>query len=149
MTRRRAFLLAGATFFVGLASGGACGYSLGSRHPEEPRLPAEGDKEPPTVESLPTTGDSNLDELRRLAVRAPIGELVQARVHFAASISDDYKEDPILWQGLSRLANEVLRSDAISDRKMFARWLAQIIEAGSPALAGPLKSLAQQLRAIK
>lgn len=77
---------------------------------------------------LATSGDAELDELRRLAVKAPIEELVQRRLVFMNSISGDYRSDPTLWKGIERLCDHVLASPATADRKISARLLAQVIE---------------------
>src|SRR5262245_35073736 len=98
---RRAFIFAGAAFLGGAVFGTACGYSLGAAagptpSPSEPAAPA-------------STGDAKLDELRRLAVTAPIEELVAEHLDFVWWRERHYPNDAVLWQGVSRLAREVLR----------------------------------------
>lgn len=146
--KRRAFLIAGATFFVGLASGGACGYSIASSR--SPDADSGGDKPTPVQDQkLPVTGDPELDELRRLATRASLDELVATRVHFAHSVSKTYRDDEFLWLGMERLAREVIGRESVPDRRLFSRWLAQIIENGDARFSANLLPLAAQLRTIR
>lgn len=140
MSSRRAFLLAGATFVAGSALGGACGYSLAASAGKEA---GGGDAD------LATSGDAELDELRRLAVKAPIEELVQRRLVFMNSISGDYRSDPTLWKGIERLCDHVLASPATADRKISARLLAQVIERADSKWRDLLSARAEQMKGIR
>ncbi len=113
MTSRRAFLLAGSMFAAGTLVGGACGYTLGAAKTEDsagaaPGVVPEPKKKKPDEVVLEPSGDATLDELRRLAVKAPIEELVAQSSLFLGLRSRDYRDDQTLWQGLNRLANEVI-----------------------------------------
>lgn len=144
MPTRRAFLLASGSLLLGAAAGGACGYSLGSTRVSVPATPA--DEEAATE---PSTGDAMLDELRRLAVKAPIEELVQRGVFFVTSLNRSYTNDQVLWTGVDRLARELVRNEKIADRRLLARFIAQMIESGPEAHVRPLRSLREALLGIR
>lgn len=140
MPTRRAFLLAGATFVAGSALGGACGYSLAATTTKDAGA-GEADLAP--------SGDVELDELRRLAVKAPIEELVQRRLIFINMLTKVYPNDRTCWLGIGRLADEVLSTRPFQDRRAFARWLAQVIEGADPAVTADLRSRIASLRSQK
>jgi hypothetical protein len=140
MPTRRAFLLAGTTFAVGSVLGGACGYSLAASATKDTGT-EDGDLAP--------SGDVELDELRRLAVKAPIEELVQRRMNFLNSISGDYRDDPILWKGIGRLCDQVLASPKAPDRTLNARLLAQVIERADAKWRELLSVRAEQMKGIR
>ena len=140
MSSRRAFLLAGATFVAGSALGGACGYSLAASAGKEA---GGGDAE------LATSGDAELDELRRLAVKAPIEELVQRRLFFVTTLVNAYREDQVLWRGVGRLCDAVLSSVEVPDRRLFSRFLVQLIENGPPGQTQQLTPRCAELRLVK
>jgi hypothetical protein len=109
---RRMFLLIGGAFLGGTAVGGACGYSIGVARgesvqqpagPETPAKPAAGE-EP----ELGTSGDIELDELRRLAIKAPLDDLFEKASMFLTMQLKHYKDDPILWRGVERMSREIL-----------------------------------------
>ncbi|MBL8727224.1 MAG: hypothetical protein JNM25_02255, partial [Planctomycetes bacterium] len=131
---RRVFLLAGITFAVGTAAGGWSGYAIGA---------AAGDGE------LEPTGDADLDELRRLAVKAPIEELLAKRLVFLNCLFEDYPRDRILWSGARRIAEALVAGREIPDRRLYARFLAQVIESNDPEFTAPLLPLAPALRKVK
>ena len=139
MPTRRAFVLGGAMFATGLSLGGACGYAIGSRRTEEPG------KE----EDLASSGDADLDELRRLAVKAPIEELVKHRATFLTYISRTYRRDSILWRGVDRLVDEILNNDRFPERAMAAQTLAQVIDLSDAGVAESLRKRITQLRKIR
>jgi hypothetical protein len=121
MTNRRAFLGMGLTFVAGNAIGAACGYSAGAAaRPPDPTSRSEGDLKP--------TGDNDLEELRRLAVKAPIEELVEKNLLFFVMLDRSYRNDPVLWRGVARLSAEVVSNDRLKDRAMIARRLVVAIE---------------------
>ena len=146
MPTRRAFLLAGSTFAVGVSFGGACGYAVGAGKSGEGG--GEG-KAKAKEEELPPTNDVELDELRRLAVKAPIEELVERRLVFIAALSIDYRKDEVLWRGVGRLCDEVLSRQDYPERRRTARSLAQVIEVGEPGLQALLGHKIKELRSIK
>ncbi len=141
MPTRRAFVLGGAMFTTGLSLGGACGYAIGSRRAEEPGEQKE--------EEQASSGDADLDELRRLAVKAPIEELVKHRATFLMYISRTYRRDSILWRGVDRLVDEVLNNDRFPERAMAAQTLAQVIDLSDPGVAESLRKRITQLRKIR
>lgn len=139
MPTRRAFLIAGSTFTLGTAVGGACGYSIAAK----PDPVAAGDV------ALEPTNDVELDELRRLAVKAPIAELIEKRLVFLNSLTKSYPKDEVLWKGASRLADAVLGNRPISDRRLFSRFLAQVIEQGDPLFTQALLPRVRDLRRVE
>jgi hypothetical protein len=142
MPTRRAFLLAGATFTLGAAAGGACGYSLGAAggQPESAR---------PGEEELPPSGDRELDELRRLAVRAPLAELIEKRLDFLYSVGKDYRRDEVLWKGVERLSDAVLKDTSFPGRRLTARVIAQTIDFADPQFRSQFEGRIEPLRAIR
>jgi hypothetical protein len=142
MPTRRAFLLAGATFTLGAAAGGACGYSLGAAggQPESAR---------PGEEELPPSGDRELDELRRLAVRAPLAELIEKRLDFTFQTLRYYARDPVLWRGVGRLCDATLGEEPVPNRRVFAKALVQMIEKADPEMTRDLIGRVPALRQVK
>jgi hypothetical protein len=137
MPNRRAFLLAGSTFVFG----GACGYALGSaggssNAAEETRLP-------------PASGNAELDELRRLAVQAPIAELVAQHLAFMELLMDKYRDDAHLWRGVDRMVNHVLNTPTLAQRHIVAQLLAQSIEMALPTRQVPFRDRMKALRQIR
>lgn len=126
MPTRRAFLLAGSTFTLGLGLGGACGYSLGARTVAEAAEPA------PAEVPLESSGDAQLDEMRRLAVKAPVEELFSRRLEFLDVFATYYRDDQVLWRGVARLVSHVLDNERLPGRAAAARQIAQVIERGDP-----------------
>ena len=145
MPHRRAFLIAGGTFLAGIGLGGACGYAVGASHSEAPG----GDEEPDLQELLQPSGDSDLDELRRLAVKAPIEELMAKRMDFLQHLYLTYPRDKVAWSGVARIAQATIDGYEIDNRRMFAVWLAQVIEKSHLDVQPPLLPLSPQLRRLK
>ena len=145
MSIQRVFLMAGVTFVVGSAAGGLFGYSAGAAA-ETSAVAAPAVAPAP---QLPSTGDADLDELRRLAVKAPIEELLEQRLVFLANMSREYRGDQILWRGFDRLVEVVLHGEGVSDDRLLGRLLAQIIEFGDPDFRTPRLPLAPRLRQVK
>lgn len=141
MPSRRAFLIAGGTFFAGIGLGGACGYAAGVSGK------GEGVRE---ENALPEpSGNAELDELRRLALKAPIEELVGKRdalLHFATSA---YPNDKYIWHGIGRLVEATLQGNLIPNRRAFAAWLAQFIERGNPKMTESLVKHIPDLRRVR
>lgn len=154
ITQRRAFLLAGATFFVGLASGGACGYSLGASGSSVPSSPvgeqsgtlgAEQRLAEGTV--LTPTGDTDLDELRRLAVTAPIEELVSRGPLFMHVREAQYPQDRVLWQGVGRMASAFIDREELRSRQLVL-LVQQTIEHSNPPRELNLERYSRQLQKL-
>lgn len=142
MPTRRAFLFGGAMFATGLSLGGACGYAIGSRRAEA-AVPAEASND------FEKSGDADLDELRRLAVKAPIEELVKHDMLFIRSATVVYPNDRVLWRGLRRLAEEVIAKQAYPNRRIAAGVLIQTINAAVPEMASTVSDLVKPLRACR
>ncbi len=145
---RRAFLLAGGTFAVGVSLGGACGYAIGA---SAAKAQAPGPTAPEAAggEDLEPSGDVELDEMRRLAVKAPIEELSKYRVEFIREFSRRYRNDEILWRGVARLCDEVISRTDYPNRTVAAVVLAQTIELGEPGLKKLLGSKISVLRSLR
>lgn len=131
-------MIAGSTFAVGSALGGACGYSLGASTAATPADDAQ-----------PSSGNVELDELRRLAVKAPIAELVEQRLFFTNTLTDRYREDEVLWRGVRRLGEEILNNSDFPDRRLYARYVAQLVDRGPKSMTRDLGSLREKLQAIR
>jgi hypothetical protein len=120
---RRAFLIAGGTFLAGAALGGACGYAAGSSavntEQQEPKLP-------------PPSGDAELDELRRLAITAPIEELASRWLYFADVFSSSYRKDAYLPTGIERLINHLMSTPDFEQRKLASLFIRDVINRGEP-----------------
>ena len=142
MTRRRALLGMGGCLVGGALLGGACGYSLG--HPRAGDGPAvHGDGK-----DLPKpTGNPELDELRRLAVQAPIEELDAKFIAFFNTTTQKYSNDSILWSGIRRLAEHLLVNERASARRAKARLIARVIREENQPL--DLSDLPPKLDTIK
>ena len=139
MPTRRAFLGMGLAFTAGGAIGAACGYSMGASAVPQP-------SGPPPEEELKPSGDADLDELRRLAVKAPIEELVEKNLLFFVMLDRTYRTDPVLWKGVARLCSEVLSNEHVKDRRIIAKQLVVGIEKiGAP----PELHLDQHLPALR
>jgi hypothetical protein len=94
-----------------------------------------------------SSGDAELDELRQVAA-APIGELIEHRLIFLVRISEDYRGDVALWRGVERLCDAVLGGEPIPDRRLFARFLAQVIERADQPFASDLRPRITELRSL-
>ncbi|MFK7742292.1 MAG: hypothetical protein AB8H80_18405 [Planctomycetota bacterium] len=156
MIRRRAFMLAGVAFAFGAAAGGACGYGLGVRRSDAGANDGEKDAGQPkntpktSGSTMPeSTGNAELDELRRLAVVAPIEELFTRWRPFLDLLSTRYFDDPVLWGGAKRLGEYLITSEPHADRRLASRWLTQVIEQSSTELASDLQSLIPGLRSVR
>jgi hypothetical protein len=136
---RRVFVMAGVTFLVGTTTGGWWGYAAGSEAAASERQAAE----------LAPTGDADLDELRRLAVKAPIEELLQRRLVFLANLGRTYRSDRVLWRGFDRLVEVALHGEGVPDDRLLGRLLAQHIEYADPDFQAPRLHLAPRLRELK
>jgi hypothetical protein len=136
---RRAFLIAGGTFFAGIGLGGACGYAAGS---------ARSDGET-AADALMPTGDADLDELRRLAIEAPIEELTSQWFPFLTLLHDTYQSDEVLWQGAKRICDEAINNESLIDRSKIARWSITVITSGDRRLTASIRPLLNELRRVR
>ena len=98
---------------------------------------------------LAPSGDTELDELRRLAVKAPIEELIDRRPYFLSTQSLQYRHDQVLWKGVARLCDAVLQHNDYQNRRRAAMSLIQQIENGEPGLQTALGHYLKPLRAIR
>jgi hypothetical protein len=136
---RRAFLLAGGSFFLG----GACGYALGAKPTDEA---AAG----PSQEGPPkSSGDSELDEWRRLATVAPIEELLAVAPAYVNMLPLTYPRDQVAWSGLERLSQALVDGRLLENRRPIALFVAQIIEKAHPSVVRQLGHWPEQLRRIR
>lgn len=135
---RRAFVLGGAMFATGLSLGGACGYAIGSQR--------EGGA---VEEELAPSGDADLDELRRLAVKAPIEELVKHDLMFLTMTTRTYRRDRVLWRGMARLADQVLADASYVNRRAVAGALMQCFQRAEPGVTDYPADKLQLLSKVK
>lgn len=140
VSTRRAFLIAGATFAVGAAFGGGLGHRIATA-----TAGATERDEPDPLD----TDDPELRELRRLAVEAPLAELVERRLIYVHLLTKSYWEDPILWRGVRRLIDATLGGHQMEQRRLFARFLAQVLEGTHNRHARALLPFAPELRAVE
>lgn len=136
MPSRRAFLMAGGALCFGTVFGGACGYALGSAR-------AEAASDP-----LASTGDAQLDELRRLAVKAPLEELLERGLDFLIDRVRIYPTDEILWLGVSRIARAIVAKPEAFDRSLILLTRGTIQD-GNPPEKLRLDDLLPELRRIR
>jgi hypothetical protein len=143
MPTRRAFLLIGGAFLGGTVLGGACGYTIGV---------AQGGGEQGAAGAGPgeieweRSDDADLEELRRLAVKAPIGELMEKAVLFLATRSFSYRTDPILFRGIQRLSLEITENPQPAVDPILISGILSAIENGAPPPELNLESLVPALR---
>lgn len=137
MPTRRAFVISGCTFAMGLTVGGACGYSAVVA---AAGVPADG--------AGAAVADPDLHELRRLAVVAPIDELMVHRAAFISLISDTYRHDEVLWRGGDRLCDAVLRGP-VPEGRLLALALCGVIERGEEPLAAARRHRLEALRQVR
>ncbi|MGK0156379.1 MAG: hypothetical protein ACI9SE_003348 [Neolewinella sp.] len=136
---RRAFMIAGGTFLAGAALGGACGYAAGSSRSDADT--ASG--------ALTPTDDADLNELRRLAIKAPIEELTGQWFPFLTLLHDTYQSDEILWRGAKRICDEAINNTSLLDRSKIARWSITVITSGDPKLTASLRPMLNELRRVR
>jgi hypothetical protein len=135
---RRAFLIAGGTFLAGAAAGGACGYSSGSANvgANKSGLP-------------PPSGDAELDELRRLALEAPIKELAGRWLYFGDVFSKSYRDDQFLPKGIDRLIDHLVATPKFDRRKVAAQFMRDIIIRGEPKFRKDMEHRLMDLSTIR
>ena len=141
---RRAFLMAGCAFAAGSIVGGACGYTIGAMGRGSDVGSASAG--PAEIELKPT-GDADLDELQRLAVKAPIDELWEKANLFLGTRSFSYRDDAILYRGVERLALEVLGNSSRKTDPVVVSAIISAIEKGLPPAELNLSVLVPKLQA--
>jgi hypothetical protein len=107
---RRAFLLAGGCFAAGMSIGGACGYSYGKSQSSDSSSAGAAPGGAAAEGDLPKSGDIELDQLRWLAVKAPVDELFEKALSFLHIRGITYPKDEILWRGVDRLSKEIVEN---------------------------------------
>lgn len=139
MLTRRALLIAGGAFALGMTVGGACGFAAGSNREDAattaPKLP-------------PPSGNAELDELRRLALVAPIEELVGKHLAFVDSYATSYRDDPYLPHGIDRLISAILDDPDLPDRELMARVVRDAVDRSDSAHADFLVPRVKELEPL-
>ena len=97
----------------------------------------------------PPSGDAELDELRRLAVVAPIDELFENRLYFGDLYSTSYRHDNYLATGIERMAKHVLTTTRLERRRHLGNFVAQFIEYGEDSLKQRLGHYVHALRVVR
>ena len=104
----------------------------------------------PLTQALPApSGNTELDELRRLALTAPIEELAAHWLDFGDIYATSYRNDAYLSTGIERLVDYVIETPEVDPRHMLARVLAQIIQLGEPSLQQRLAHRLPQLHLVR
>jgi len=124
-------LILSALLFTSLGVGGYALYDTVSVSEDEQARAQAGTTDP----TLEPTGDADLDELRRLAVEAPIEELIEKKAGFVDLLRQAYPTDEIGWRGIDRLAQAAIEGEQIPQRRAFAKFLSTVIERGNPIVA--------------
>lgn len=130
---RRSFLAAGLAF--------ACGGVLGSTSGFVAANWSSG--------AAVGARDEELERLRRLAVLAPVDELLDEGWTFLARLGCDYREDADLWHGFERLAARITEPGAdprCRELAMFAREVLARSSATADATRGRWASLLAEVR---
>lgn len=146
---RRAFLMGSSLFLAGAAVGSACGYTVGAAGHGEPgsagaaketNTPAPGDGE------LTPSGDIELDQLRWLAVKAPLDQLFEKALVLLSTRVSVYKFDEILWRGVDRMSKEIVDNpNHAATESVIAVIIGQIEGTARPA-SPSLRDRVPQLR---
>lgn len=109
---RRAFVIGAACFGAGMTVGGACGYSYGASRASDSTSGGATTGGAAAEPDLPKSGDIELDQLRWLAVKAPLDELFEKGSLFLGKRVGTYKTDAILWRGVERMSRELIVNQA-------------------------------------
>lgn len=141
MSTRRAFLGMGAAFVAGGAIGSACGYAAGVANAKAVDASA--------TEELQPSGDADLDEVRRLAVKAPIEELMADSLAFLGAVTQDHSEDKIAWRGVARISQYVIDHPEVGDRRLLAGVMVQMIEKAPPSIRSDYLPWVPRLQAVR
>lgn len=143
---RRAFLFAGGAFAFGSVIGGACGYSIGAA--KGSAVEATGEKASEQEGELEKSGDARLDALRRLAVKAPVEDLVKNWNEWSTDFYFDYPEDAVLWKGADRLVDWALTHPTETEIQ-FLTTLLKFAAVDQRDQAVNLKQFEPQLRELR
>ena len=135
MASRRAFLIAGGTFFAGLGLGGSIG------------LAAPATSVAPRQRQLPEH-DELLSELRDLATNGSIDELIGERYKLLHFVQARFHGDQTLLQGVNRLARACLSMPSYPERMASARSLANVIDKSTLADTS-MRDIARRLRQLR
>lgn len=131
---RRSFLAAGLAFACGGALGSTSGFVAAQWSSAGAKSGAR---------------DEELERLRRLAVLAPVDELLDEGWTFLARLGCDYREDPDLWRGFERLAARITEPGAdprYRELAMFAREVLSRSSASADATRARWASLLEEVR---
>jgi hypothetical protein len=141
----RRFVCVAASFVGGSALGAASGYAVARSFAEAAPAPAPPHGLTPDGRLAPS-GNGELDELRWLAVEAPIEELATKNAVFFMMLDRTYRTDPVLWRGVARLCREALGNERSPHRRMIALLAVPIIEHDQPPAELRLEELLPRLR---
>jgi hypothetical protein len=142
---RRGFVGVAVSFVVGGVLGAAGGYSIARAVARDALSPAAST----TGDELPSSGDTDLDELRWLAVKAPIETLTEESAVLIVNLYRYYPSDPYLWQGIGRLCRTVVAGEQPAFRLLIAKQLVPLIENHLPPADLGLEKYLPALRGIK
>ena len=139
-------MIAGATLLAGAGLGGACGYAAGAHVATEAASVPTDDL---PSQWMKPTGDSQLDELRRLAVQAPDHELFSKALTFLDLLREHYSTDAALWHGAERIGKGILNDQKFQSRRGLAKWLCQVIRRNDPTMSPLLQKLLPELEKVQ
>jgi hypothetical protein len=109
---RRSFLAAACAFACGGLVGSASGFAAASWA---------------SSDAAAGVRDEELERLRRLALSAPVDELLDEGWTFLARLGCDYREDQDLWRGFERLAERVTEPSADARCRELARFAREVL----------------------
>lgn len=132
-TSRRAFLLAGGTFFAGVSLGGASSVDANAGS---------------DVAETRAASEPVLRRLQRLSQDGSLAELVDARFELLHFVASDYADDPALWHGIARLGEACLKLPTFPDRIVAAQWIGRRLDA-APAATATHRALAARLHRLR
>jgi hypothetical protein len=138
---RRAFLFAaGGAFAGGVVVGGLGGFAIGS---------GRAASVPPTDSAPPPAENQELEELRRLAVQAPIEELAGNWREFLERRDTAYADDAVLVVGLVRLSEYLVSNPSAPNRRRVVQFLKPSIGIGRASGHARLRELLAELEKIR
>jgi hypothetical protein len=97
----------------------------------------------------PPSGDAELDELRRLALEAPIKELAGRWLYFGDVFSKSYRDDQFLPKGIDRLIDHLVATPKFDRRKVAAQFMRDIIIRGEPKFRKDMEHRLMDLSTIR
>jgi hypothetical protein len=98
--------------------------------------------------TLPSTGDADLDNLRQMAARAPLEDLLDVALGFMVTRERTYPEDRILWFGFDRIARACAAEHPLCGRSVLVAVIATI-EGGRYPAERRLEELLPRLRELR